>query len=271
MSAPDSDELLQAYRRASAAEAGAPPRALRDTILAEATAAARRRIPAANDSRFHWRAVAGVAVLGVAVLLWRQMDPRLSTTPREIVPAPTAAPAPAAAPSPAGAEGVSREMPAAEAAAPPANEPENRVRVADSTAPPAPPPPPPSMAQISRDDAARIEASRSDALARSAREFDSLASTEALSAMESSSAATLLRQHFPQQYASNNPPQALWLVQDETGNILHSGEANADDDLAAIARTIEPALAGRRLGPWRTDTVPNAHGLPITISVAQTR
>ena len=81
MSAEDNDPLLRDYRRASADEAGRPGEATRLAILAEARAAARRRQPAANDSRYVLRAMAGVAAIGVALLVWRQMDHRLPGTP----------------------------------------------------------------------------------------------------------------------------------------------------------------------------------------------
>ncbi|MGC4030063.1 MAG: hypothetical protein QM696_14465 [Steroidobacteraceae bacterium] len=269
MSAPDSDELLQAYRRASAKDAGSPPQALRHTILAEAAAAARRRTPAANDSRMHWRAVAAVAVLGVALLLWRQVDQRLPTAaPREAVP-------PAIS-------------------APPAVQAGNRSDVGDSAAPttpaaptpPAPPSPAPSRAPAPRPPST-MAAAESESRARAGVQTtevartDSIASTKRLSdgapaaaapaapTPADSSAAALLRRHFPEQYASDRPPHALWLVQDAAGNALRRGELGAGEDLAAIAATLEPTLAGRRLSPWQTDTVPNAHGQPIEISVSR--
>lgn len=71
---PTEEELDAAYRQASNAEAGRPAAYTRAAILAEAEAAARRRTPAANEPRYFWRAVAGLAVMGVAVLIWRQTD-----------------------------------------------------------------------------------------------------------------------------------------------------------------------------------------------------
>lgn len=70
-------QLDAAYRRASASEAGRPDAKTRAAILAEAAAAARRRTPAANESRYLMRAVAGLAVIGVGLLVWRQTDHRL--------------------------------------------------------------------------------------------------------------------------------------------------------------------------------------------------
>lgn len=73
----EDQRLDAAYRQASRGEAGRPGAGTRAAILAEAAAAARRRTPAANESRYLLRAVAGIAVLGVALLLWRQTDHRL--------------------------------------------------------------------------------------------------------------------------------------------------------------------------------------------------
>jgi hypothetical protein len=72
---PTPDTLTRDYQRAAAAQADRPGDATRTAILAEARAATLRRRPAANDSRYVWRAVAGVAVVGVALLLWRQSAP----------------------------------------------------------------------------------------------------------------------------------------------------------------------------------------------------
>lgn len=81
------ERLIEDYRRASDAEAGRPGDSTRNAILQGARAAARSRQPAANDSRYAWSAAAGIAVLGIALLLWRQSDPRLIAT------APTTTPA----------------------------------------------------------------------------------------------------------------------------------------------------------------------------------
>jgi hypothetical protein len=78
------DELTEAYRHASAKDAGRPDDATRRAILAEAEAAARRRRPA-NDARYVVRAVAGIAVIGVAIVLWRQMD-QPAVTAKDVAP-----------------------------------------------------------------------------------------------------------------------------------------------------------------------------------------
>ncbi|MET0280205.1 MAG: hypothetical protein ABW278_03645 [Steroidobacteraceae bacterium] len=101
------DEVLEAYRKASAEKAGRPTAGMRRAILEEAAAAANRRRPAANDSRFMWRGIAGVAVLSVGIVLWRQVEHRTpGATPvvvaqqmREESKAEAAAPVASAAPA----------------------------------------------------------------------------------------------------------------------------------------------------------------------------
>lgn len=107
------DHLTEVYRGASAEEAGRPRDATRRAILDEAKAAVRRRQPVANDARYVMRAVAGVAVLGVALVLWRQMDHHLpgeapSTQTAPAAPA-SAAPERQRAPSASAAKDVAQE------------------------------------------------------------------------------------------------------------------------------------------------------------------
>src|SRR5258708_38647962 len=61
-----SDELVEAYRRASIDDPSQPSRHVREAILAQAQQSARaaNAAPAANDPHGAWWAVAGRAVLG---------------------------------------------------------------------------------------------------------------------------------------------------------------------------------------------------------------
>ena len=74
------DELIASYRRASAADGQRPGQRIRESILAQATRVAHARgsatehaaasgMPAANDSRWKWKAAAGIAALGLTGLL----------------------------------------------------------------------------------------------------------------------------------------------------------------------------------------------------------
>ena len=135
------DQLVQAYRRASAGERSGPSPQIREAILQHAarlTAAPdrinetsfRKSMAAANDWRWKWRAAASVAAIGLAGLLalhtFRTPSPNTSSVSQDVtseapphvadVPSATATPAtPPAAPPPA-----SGAAPAVSAAAPPA-------------------------------------------------------------------------------------------------------------------------------------------------------
>jgi hypothetical protein len=74
------DELIASYRRASAADSQRPGQRVRESILAQATHVAHARgsatehavasgTPAANDSRWKWKAAAGLAAVGLTGLL----------------------------------------------------------------------------------------------------------------------------------------------------------------------------------------------------------
>jgi hypothetical protein len=79
-----SDELVEAYRRASIDDPSHPSRHIRDAILAQARQSVelgsevRARIPkdhtvpAANDAQWAWKVVAGIAVVGLVGLLVAQ-------------------------------------------------------------------------------------------------------------------------------------------------------------------------------------------------------
>ncbi len=77
MSQDEDDKLDALWRSATAADAERPAAQTRAAILAEAAAEARRRAPAANAPRYWMRVAAGVAVVGVGLMLWRQTEPPL--------------------------------------------------------------------------------------------------------------------------------------------------------------------------------------------------
>lgn len=74
MSQEEDDKLDALWRSATAADAERPAAQTRAAILAEAAAEARRRAPAANAPRYWMRLAAGVAVVGVGLMLWRQTE-----------------------------------------------------------------------------------------------------------------------------------------------------------------------------------------------------
>jgi hypothetical protein len=244
MNPSDEDRAMtDAYRKASARDAGGPADATRKAILAEAAAAARRRKPAANDLRYLLRGVAGIAVLGIAVLLWQQVDHRMpgdepavavTTVLDEVKPeeastsvaVPMDTPMTEATPPRAAAEDAAR---ASVAAAAPARAEEKTE--AQSAAP--------AQAKMSADQDAETDA------------------------------VALLQRHFPQQYQSRTPHR-LWLVVDATGAVLRSGELTGAQSLADLRQVIEGNLGGRLLRPWRVRTLRNARDQEIELAIAQT-
>jgi hypothetical protein len=269
------DALTDAYRRASAEEAGRPSAATRRAILAEAAAAARRRTLAANEPRYVLRAVAGVAVLGVAVLLWRQMGHPISG----------AAPLVAAAP-------VEQKLDSAVTESRPTTAtPLDAARAEPTLAPPgtAQPPAPTALAKsvasalaqtpspaLTESDTSQEATSKGMVVAdtmqapatpeRLRSEVARVASAAAPA--QDAGTAALLRQHFPQQYQSEIP-HTVWLVQDAAGKVIGSGELASGVNLADITPDVERQLSVRRIGPWRIETVRNAHGQVIELGIAQ--
>jgi hypothetical protein len=272
------DQQLEAdYRRASEQDAGRPASATRVAILAEAAAGAaarRRATSAANEPRYWMRAVAGVAVVGFGILLWRQTDHRLPGESTVMVvesqqlqeaDAPTAvadAAAPAA-PAPAAEESALQASPpvasrqaanagaaAAEGDAPGTADLAREQRAAQ------PAQAPPTAATESQQKAAAPQAA--DEL-----EQVTVTATAPFAAGPSSEADSLLRQHFPAQYQSDRPHR-LWLVRNAAGVVLQRGELAAGESLEDIAAR----LAGRP-GTWRELRATNARGQTIQLSVGE--
>jgi hypothetical protein len=272
------DQQLEAdYRRASEQDAGRPASATRVAILAEAAAGAaarRRSTPAANEPRYWMRAVAGVAVVGVGILLWRQTDHRLPGESTVMVvenqqlqeaAAPTAV-ADAAAPAPAAEEsalqapptGASRQAANAGAAAADADAPATADLAREQRAA-QPALAPPAVATESQQKAAAPQA---------ADELEEVAVTAQFAAGATSGADSLLRQHFPLQYQSDSPHR-LWLVRNAAGVVLQKGELAVGESRNDIAARLAGNPPDRRPGTWRTSTVTNARGQPIELSVGE--
>jgi hypothetical protein len=303
MNPSDEDRTLtDAYRKASDKDAGGPGVATRNAILAEAAAAARRRKPAANDSRYLLRGVAGVAVLGIAVLLWQQVDHRMpgKETVVEVIPvldevktdlslpsttapmdapmvAPAPAPAPATAPPRAAATDSARApVPAEEKAESQSVAPAAVIEIVEPRAPappiaggpPSAPPPGPPAPRVFGPPAPPAPPPPP---APAALRNESARAQAKMSADENAEtdAVAMLQLHFPQQYQSPSPHR-LWLVLDATGAALRSGELTGSQNLADLRLVIEGDLGGRLLRPWRIHTLRNARGQPIELAIAQT-
>lgn len=82
------DPLLVRYREASETDKRQPAAAVREAVLKAAALDAEKRRQdsrhAANDSYWNWRAVAGIAVIGLAGLLFLQFE-RASVSERDIL------------------------------------------------------------------------------------------------------------------------------------------------------------------------------------------
>jgi hypothetical protein len=240
------DELMREYRRASDAAAGRPGAAVRAAILAEARAATLRRTPAANDRRFLWRAVASVAVLGVAVLVWREVQRPLAPLAK------VAPPAPRVDMAARDAEAQSDTRTAAAEARQPAV----------AATPPAP--------------AATTKPFAAPAAARARREAmdEPLVASRSMGAAQGfagSVSAELFRLHFPAEFRSSTPPAGLWLVQDEAGRVLRSGALDANEGFDALLARLQREMPERALGPWQVTSVSNASGVAVQVGIARAR
>jgi hypothetical protein len=249
MKTEEPDDFTREYQRTSAAEAGAPAQATRDAILAEARSAALRRQPAANDSRFVLRAVAGVAVLGVAVLIWRQQDPQMPVDARP--PEYTVAQK---------AEGAAGEAPSA----------------------PSPPLLSPAADSAERERRAETQASeeeqmraplRTVAPAMQSRASEQSRDADVESAVSAAAAdgSALLQETFtPAQQETIDPPASGWLIRDRKGTVLRSGVAASPDELAEVATSAQRDFA-QGVGAWTVLPATTAAGRIVDLHVAELR
>lgn len=290
------NELDAAYRRASEEQAGRPAASTRAAILAEAEAAARRRTPAANDSRYLWRIAGAVAVVGIGVLIWRQTDVRM----------------PGEAPELMVAAETQRDM--AEGSAPPAS-PQVAQSAQPGVVPMQAPVPAPREAPVLREEEAnartRVAAADRDVggsaavtsddgaaqkasaaapaaanaelrraapppapppAARSQMALESAAtpasaSTRSTAGLGNAEATRLLREHFPKQFESSEFHR-LWIVRDGDGNVLHTGELQPSQEWSHAEEQLR-GLQGHTPGPWRTLQLRNAAGQLIELAVAE--
>ncbi len=187
------DPLIERYREANALDPARPSDSVRENVLARARAVAnapagKARPAAANDAFWRWRALGGLAVIGLATMVVLQFDRgtpeerdavRAPAAPRATAPAaepsstPSVPPAPAPSAPPVSATPPPRPAPpvAAKPAAPPPPPPEARARSAESVAPaPAPAP-------------ARAQDGAADAMSESAPAARSQARPEAQGAL----------------------------------------------------------------------------------------
>jgi hypothetical protein len=174
------DPLLERYREANALDPARPADSVRDNVLARARATATSlpggaRPPVANDAFWRWRALGGLAVLGLATLVVLQFD-RGTPEEREAVlaPAAPAATAPSAAPQQAAPPVTAKPAAPPAPAQPPPPPPPPRMRAAEPATPtppqaPAPAPSVPATAPQAQDRSAAALPERAPAATSQAR------------------------------------------------------------------------------------------------------
>lgn len=246
MNTPDDepgDELTRAYRNTSDTQAGRPGAATRAAILAEARATALRRTPAANDSRYVWRAAAGIAVLGVAVLLWRQTDRKLSP---DLTVANAERPA---------AESQAMTVESKTTAPPASAEIASRSEVtADADVVPAAPQA--NTDKVAMAPSARMEQEAVSAAAPEARErADAPASASGALRRAAPDPQLLLQREFADVWNDVVAPRTAWLVTDAEGKAVRKGVASGAD-------TPPP-------GDWTYFEVKTASGRSMQLAVMQ--
>lgn len=222
------DPLIENYRQASAQDASQPSDATRATIAARArelvaqrrdsaaTAQFDTRVPAANQSSWKIRAVAGLAVLAVGgSLFWQTYRdyPEQLTTTVAVVPAPATAP-PAEPAADAAEQKVENDAARRQAAQPPA-------QLAESKA-----------------SAAREEAHADAAAAAPAasRQASGALRTDATLGRARPDAADIMARYFSDALITGE--SNLWVLLDARGAVLRTGR-QAPADPAVLKRYLE--------------------------------
>jgi hypothetical protein len=212
-----------------------------------------------------------VSVIGIAVLLWRQVGLQTMAPVQEVPSAQgTAAPADVAA--------------SADVAAPAETPPLMAPRVVASPSPsppvvalPSSPPPPSALAKAQlepvRERAAdAVMPSRLEAAARAVAPAAAGAVANALSAAprptDTEAPASVLRKHFPDDYASASPPHTVWLLRDARGDMLRTGTLNDSAMLKTVSIDIQRDYPARRLDGWVITSLKNGRGMPMNLAIA---
>jgi len=266
MSSPEDetpDETFDAYRRASGAEAGRPSAATRAAILAEARAAAAARAaatppkPAANSPWFAWRIAASLLVVGVAVLLWRQLPrgaPTVLEPPR----------APVVLNETVRTESAKEEPQAAAPRSDVADKPATPLAVASAVAPAQPAPPPPVIVDLNAKQA--VPESQAVAVTSDRRAADGFVRRRSESRTDFDA---LLRRDFPALGRGAPPPVGVWLLLDAGGRTLRSGMLDTGQTLGSVLTSLQRDLPDRKLQPFETGIVRLEGGATVLVGVAR--
>jgi hypothetical protein len=281
------DVLIDEYRRASASDADRPSAATRAAILAEAAAAARRNAPAANESRFWLRAVAGIAVFGIGVLLWRQTDYRTPdvapvvgrvpvTQTLESIAKAEGAPSRGSAPKSESAAVEERSVDSVRTDTTAVNDQPPPQPFPASPASPSPPPmvesSPPQIVRNTADEeleethitGTRIQQPNDERIDPAF----AVPAAPRVGGPPLLDSTTLLLRYFPAQYQSD-ASHSVWLVLNAAGDVLQSGELARGQRLADLAPQLGRTLGDRVPRPWQVQTLRNARGQPIELAIAR--
>lgn len=267
MNAPEddtTDETLDAYRRASAADAGQPSAATRAAILAEARAAAAARAGAAPSRRaanspwFAWRIAASVLVVGVALILWHQLPRR--------TPAGLEAPQAPVAQEPARTAAAKEE---------PQVSPAPRENVADapaapgalaSAAAPAPAPPPPPAVIVALNAKQAVPESQAVAVTSERRAADAFVRRRAEARTDF---GAVVRRDFPTLGRGAAAPVGVWVLVDASGRTLRSGTLAQGQSLGSVLDSLQRDLPDRKLQAFETGIVRLDGGATVLVGVAR--
>ena len=267
----DEDDLLDRYRRASAAESSRPSDAARSAIAARARVeAAVRTLPAANDTHWRLRAAAGVAVLAVGALIvqrlshYRHYEQQVASQTAQAVVETASVPPVAATP-------VVVEQASAELAAPAV--PQRSKASARSERP--------SLASalpaaLKRSVTIPSPAGMADAATKSAEAAAAAAVTGAVASAGADSAAVstrataitaaVLTRYFPDAFSAAGTAPPMWLLIDQNGRVVRSGRfASIEETRLRTHR--EQLIPGARIGEYQTVTVSDAKQRQATVAI----
>ncbi|MDQ7742885.1 ankyrin repeat domain-containing protein [Hydrogenophaga pseudoflava] len=273
------DALLQRYREANELDTARPGAALRENVLAHARAAAASRTdairpevrPAANDSVWTWRALGGLAVIGLVGLLVLQFDhgnleekelalgsgisrPAAETAASS----PPPEPAPAAEPAPRKASPQRSEAPAPA----PASDPQAPDRMAKAEAPEGPEAPAPAAKSLTPQAPAPMPRAAPASRAAAPATADSAASAEGGVMRERREVTTIRPEPLSPMFAAIASGDAKAVDQ----RLAEGADPNERDPagrtpLIAAARTGNEAVVKRLLAAGADRTLRDRDGL----------
>ena len=227
----DEDDLLDRYRRASAAESSRPSDAARSAIAARARVeTAVRTLPAANDTHWRLRAAAGVAVVAVGALIVQRLshdrhyEQQVASQTAQAVVETASVPPVAATP-------VVVEQAPAESA-----------------------------------DAATKSAEAAVAAAVTGAVASAGADSAAVSTRATAITAAVLTRHFSDAFSASGTAPPMWLLIDQNGRVVRSGRFASIEE-TRLRTHLEQLIPGARIGEYQTVTVSDAKQRQATVAI----